>query len=195
VVTGDVERARAVFGRLLLIRSVGQLRAPEPFPDWTYLPVAGFFLRCAYREQVAVLSEGDRAVAREPHLETHLDPDNDPDLPFDEQATTRRYDDLNSDERDLGAGVRALPDDLPATAPTSQVLTDALHRTAVRMGGRRPGYSPYATIIHSQADRWPQWLAAELVRRAQERLPATGAVAVHRSEAAVSGTLHSLATP
>ncbi|MEH1125020.1 hypothetical protein [Micromonospora sp. CPCC 206061] len=230
VVTEDVERARAVFGRLLLIRSVGQLRmfcgpdkARGMFPGWTYIPVASFFIRCPYRQQVSVLSEEDRAIARELDLEPHLDPDRDlksvrkalrrvvdaytgasvsfntveaykdPDLAFDEQATRRRYDDLDRCERHLSESICALPGDLPDTALTSQVLSDALHRTAGRMGGRELGYSPYATAIRSHADRWPQWLAIELVERAgPERLSAANPTAVRQVRAAVSGTLHSL---
>jgi hypothetical protein len=230
VVTEDVERAKAVFGRLLLIRSVNRLRAfcgPDQahgaLPSWTYIPVAGFFIRCRYRRQVAVLSEEDKAIARELDLEPHLDLDRDlksvrkalrlvvdaytgasvsfniveaykdPDLAFDEQATRRRYDDLDRAERELRESICALPDDLPDTALTSQVLTDALHRTAGTMGCREIGYSPYATTTRWHADRWPQWLAIELVRRAGPEGRSAGNPASDRQgQAAVSGTLLSL---
>lgn len=230
VVTDDVERAKVVFGRLLLIRSVTQLRvfcgpdeARTVFPRLPYIPVASFFVRCRYRRQIAVLSEEDRAIARELDLEPHLDLDRDlnsvrkallrvvdaytsasvsfnmveackdPDLAFDEQATTRRYDDLDRCERHLGESIRALPDNLPDTALTSQVLSDALHRAAGRMGCREPGYSPYATALRWQADRWPQWLALELVQCAgAKRRSVANSTTVPQAQAVVSGTLRSL---
>ena len=196
-VTDDVERARAVFGRLLLIRSVARIRGARA--DWTYLPVASFLVRCPYRRRIAVLSTKDRAIARHFDLEPHLDPDRDltgvqealarvvdaftgasvsftvvelykdPDLPVDEQATRRRHDDLARYERQLGDSIRALPADLPEL--TSQFLAGALDRTAARMGHRAPGYSPYATAVHPDADRWPRWLAAELVQHGRTTEP------------------------
>jgi hypothetical protein len=214
VVTPEVQRAKVVLGRLLLIRSVGQLRAlggpagvRDVFPDWTYLPVGAFFAGCEYRKQISVLSGEDRAIAGELGLEPHLALDRDlkpvrqrlravihayhaaaasdatvdnykdPDLPIDEQASARRYADLARHERELAAALCALPDDLPDTAVASPVLAGALQATAVRMGVRELGYSSYAGRLSWEAGRWPEWLAAALVRRALvPPQPATGAM-------------------
>jgi hypothetical protein len=222
-VTADVERAKAVFGRLLLIRSVGELRVlcgldkvRGAFPDWTYLAVTRFFIRCRYSEQIAMPSEQDRVIARELALAPHLDLDRDltsvqqalqrvvdaytsasvsfnvteiykdPDLPFDERASARRYGDLAGDERRLNESICALPDVLPDTALASQLLDDALRAAVRKMGSRDIGYSPYATHTSWDADRWPQWLATELVRRTATQISGRPA------EAPISGTLASL---